>query len=160
MLPGTTDMAESPETLAQVKVQRLFNEARAATEGVGKTAALWAAALVIVWVSSLEPTLRSVIMTARAFREINTDRQEAEGQAITRLSHVAADKKEFEQLSQFDQKYPTDKSQKRERAKLEKNLKITQKEWQKLPQWQDPVACTMSKFAETRGQRQTLPWRN
>jgi hypothetical protein len=68
----------SEEERLRASARNSFDAARATVAGTRKTAALCAAALGIVWLSGLEGTLQSVSKQERAFREINSVRQEAE----------------------------------------------------------------------------------
>lgn len=104
-------------------IGKSFDMARDITKGVGKTAALWAAALVVVWVSSLEPTWRTIAKSTRTFREINLSRQEAETRAVARLRRIATDEEELRRLDKFARNYPAGLKRDQERRRLEKEFK-------------------------------------
>lgn len=144
-------MVDEPKAPSQIRTSahKSFDEARTATNGVAKTAALWAVALAIVWISGLEPTLHTVAETARAFGEINAGRQEAERRATIRLNRVAAEKEEVGRLKQFEQRYPHGDKRNQERARLDQKLQeatekknsvekdLPETEWEASPAWQN-----------------------
>jgi hypothetical protein len=146
---GTTGMADQPEALGQIssRARKSFDEARTAMNGVSKTAALWAGALAIVWISSLAPTVRSVVTTARTFEQLNASRQEAERRATILLLRVAAEQEEIERLKGFEEQYPTEQKRDQERTRLDRKLKDSQKE---LDACEGPEACRKAEAAVDR----------
>ncbi len=98
--------------------RKSFDSSRTASNGIARTAGLWAAALAIVWLTGLEPTLHTVKKTSQTFIEINSARQYADFRVSTRKRQLENDTQELEELKKFENMYPKSEV----RAKILNNL--------------------------------------
>jgi hypothetical protein len=98
------DQAENDriKTLAR----KSFNEAREITNKAKKAATLWAIALIIAWVSGIEPMWQNIVASGQAFTKINASMQEAERLAMVRFRALVREKQEIEELKDFEREYP------------------------------------------------------
>ena len=94
----------SEEERLRASARNSFDAARAAVAGARKTAALSAAALGIVWLSGLEGTLQNVSKQERAFREINSVRQEAERKIAASYADLLTTEAEVNRLHELKAK--------------------------------------------------------
>lgn len=88
----------------EASARKAFEAARATVAGARKIAALWAAALGIVWLSGLEGILHGTFKQERSFREINSNRQEAERKIEAAYAGLVAEQAEVDRLTKLKRK--------------------------------------------------------
>lgn len=88
--------------------RKSFEASRTASSGIARTAGLWAAALAIIWLTGLEPTLHIVKQTSRSFIEINSATQYAELRVLSRKRQLVNEKQELDKLKKFNNDYSDD----------------------------------------------------
>ncbi|GGX87095.1 hypothetical protein GJV26_29055 [Massilia dura] len=83
-----------------------------------RTVLLWLAALLVAWLSGIEPTWRKVHDVAGRFATVNLQRQEADRQVAAAQNLVEAEKVALLELESFERAYPTPERRDAERATL------------------------------------------
>lgn len=100
--------------------RKSFEKSRTASSGIVRTAGLWAAALAIIWLTGLEPTLHVVKQTSRSLVEINSATQYAELRVSSRKRQLVNEQQELDKLKEFNRNCPDDDKRTKEYNNLKK----------------------------------------
>ena len=84
-----------------------FEASRTAMGTMARTAGLWSAALLIIWLTGLEPTLQVVRQASQSFIAINSGRQYANLRLSNRKRQLIIETQELETLTRFSNDHPT-----------------------------------------------------
>ncbi len=109
------------ETRARIfdEARKSFDLCRSASSGVARTGLLWAAALAIIFITGLEPTLHTVTQTSTTLAEINSVRQDAIYRVLENNGKLILDEDALKNLKQFERCFPDENS----REEQQNNLK-------------------------------------
>ena len=118
-------LKQQDETRARIfdEARKSFDLCRSASSGVARTGLLWAAALAIIFITGLEPTLYTVTQTSTTLAEINSVRQDAIYRVLEKNRELISDLETLKNLEKFERCFPDEESRKQQQTKREEACK-------------------------------------